>query len=156
MSDQNPNKPPAFDSSTLFDDPTPKRVPGPLPDDKGSPVLVAILALAALVIVGGIVFTVVSASSDDEKAPEVTAGIVTLDPVARFHERTDRLFDDSVTEEQREAIGQSVCDAVASSSDPRTVRDFFKDRFAEGDVKLLFEASANAWCPEHAGTLITR
>lgn len=156
MSDPNSTPPPAFDSSSLFDDPTPKRVPGPPPDEKGSPVLVAVLAVAAVVIVGAIVFSIVgSSSSDDDDTPEVNTGVVALDPVARFHERTDRLFDDSVSREQREAIGKSVCEAVESSSDPRTVQDFFRDRFAEGDVKLLFEASANAWCPQHAGALVT-
>ena len=77
------------------------------------------------------------------------------DALARFHERTADLFDEEVSREQREQIGQAVCEFTDRSTDPRTVQQHFEAAYPEADFRLLFDASANAWCPEHAGLLLT-
>lgn len=143
-----------FNQASIYESPDPKRVWAEPEEPKVSKgLLVGLAAVGLLVLVGIVAFV---ATSGDEETAAPTTSIETglgQDPVARFHERTDGFFDESTPVEQREAIGQAVCDAVDRSSDPRTVRQQFQATFPEADVRLLFDASANAWCPEHAALL---
>lgn len=155
VTDQQPSgfEPPSFDKDSLYRSPDPQRTVGPPPEPKSSTALVVVLALVCIVVVGGFAWFVAGSLGDDE-APADYEGIET-DAVARFHERTADLFDEEVTREQREEIGQAVCEFTDRSTDPRTVQQHFEAAYPEADFRLLFDASANAWCPEHAGLLLT-
>jgi hypothetical protein len=143
-----------FDPASIYAAPTPPRVIGPPPEPRSNKGLVAGLAVLCVVVLGLFAWFVVGSLGEEEELVDYES--VQADPVARFHERTADLFEDDVPPDQREAVGQAVCEFTDRSTDPRTVEQYFTATYPEADFRLLFDASANAWCPEHAGLLARR